>query len=121
MDFIRRNIKFVYILVLPVYFYIIQNSILNKHTHVYSNGIVVTHSHGLDDENQNPLDHQHSKSEINLFSDLNIDYHFSSEIVGVEVKSKNFSQSFFVVNENSNSSCHLLFLIPRAPPVLQII
>ena len=103
---------------MPVYFYIVQSSVLNRHTHFYANGLVITHSHNLDLNENNPNDHEHSQTEICLFSYLNIDLHtlttenlidFSDEVVGAE----------FIVSDiqfkKSSTDSHL---IPRGPPVL---
>lgn len=121
VEFIRRNIKFVYILVLPVYFFIIQNSILNKHTHVFSNGIVITHSHFVDEENNEPLnEHKHTKSEIQLFCDLSIDFYFVPEQTQLDhFIFENFLE-YIVENENAAILSPILTIDSRGPPAFQI-
>lgn len=121
MEFIRQNIKFVFILVLPVYLYIVEITILNKHTHVYSNGLVITHSHPLNSDSDNPLNHNHSKSEINLYCGLNIDFYFAQEqpqmdAVVAEYLEKHKSENEKIIYNLVDSQ-----LIPRGPPASQII
>jgi len=115
--FIRKNINFLFVFILPIYFFIVQNSIQNKHTHFYSNGIVVTHSHPLNSENENPVEnHQHTKTEICLFSQLNFDYYiFSQELQILAVEPPEFIQPFLKKDDNYKSV--LLFQPdPRGPP-----
>lgn len=121
MEFIRKNIKFVYILVLPVYFYIVQNSILNKHTHVFSNGIVVIHSHHIDRNSNHPInEHNHSKSEIQLFCNLNIDLYFVPEQMQVEILLQENTTNYFVENEKVAFLSDVLVVDSRGPPAFQI-
>lgn len=117
MEFIRRNIKFVYILVLPVYFYIIQSSILNKHSHFYSNGLVVTHSHIIDSENDNPInDHDHTQTEICLYCDLNIDLHTVYNQVAIDFSISVKQKILFVEQNHFDYSTSIAQIAPRGPP-----
>jgi hypothetical protein len=118
MDYIRRNIKFVFILVLPVYLYIVQSSILNKHTHFYSNGIVVSHSHPFNSESEVPFNHEHSESEINLFCDLNIDFHFAPEHPQLDNVVSEFLEKHKLGNEKFTFNLFDHQLIPRGPPTI---
>jgi hypothetical protein len=120
MKFIRQNIKFVFILVLPVYLYIVEHSILNKHTHVYSSGIVITHSHPLNSNSDDPLNHDHTKSEINLFCGLNIDFHFAAEQLQLNEVVFEFLAEQRTVNEKIAFNLIDYQLIPRGPPASQI-
>ena len=119
MQFIRQNIKFVFILVLPVYLYIVEISILNKHTHVYSSGLVVTHSHPLNSNSDEPLNHEHSKSEINLFCSLNIDFHFAQEQSQLNDVAFEWIAERRTENEKITYNLVDYQLIPRGPPSSQ--
>ncbi len=117
MIFIRENIKIFYLLLLPVYFYIAQNSLLNRHTHFYANGIVVTHSHPLDHEQGKPINqHHHSSTEICFFHSLQIDYFKNTPEFIFDYKPV-FQQADFLNNIFlSDYSCPLFHIIPRGPP-----
>ena len=118
MQFIRRNIKVLFILVLPAYLYIIQNSILNKHTHVYFNGLVVTHSHNLDlGEDEAANNHQHSQTEICLFCALNIDLHVVGNDQQIDFEIFDRSTTYIVADTESKYSSHYQHSVSRGPPV----
>jgi hypothetical protein len=115
--FIRRNINILFIFILPVYLFIVQNSIQNKHTHVYANGIVVTHSHPFNHEDDTPVsDHKHSKTEICLFSCLNFDFYENSRLVELNINLDEIHKNYFVRNEHVESLPSFLKSIPRGPP-----
>lgn len=115
--FIRQNIKLLFILVLPVYFHIIQTSILNKHTHFYANGLVVTHSHVADNEGDEPLNnHDHSQTEICLYCGLDIDLHISAEEIVLDLIVNNESANFIVEDVQIKYTSPRSQLIPRGPP-----
>jgi hypothetical protein len=118
--FIRENIKFLFVFILPAYFYIVQNSIQNKHSHFTSNGIVVTHSHPFDAENDNPFEsHQHTKTEICFFSQLNFDYYnFSPDLQVLSVEPPECILPF-LKKEVYYNSVSLFQPDPRGPPHLK--
>jgi len=121
MDFIRQNIKFVFILVLPVYLFIVENSILNKHAHVYSNGLVITHSHPLNTDSDEPSDHDHTKSEINLICGLSIDFHLAPELSHVDEANSELVEVHKAESEKKYFNLCDLQVIPRGPPASQIL
>ena len=117
MDFIRRNINILFVFILPVYLYIVQNSIQNKHTHVYANGIVITHSHPFDTEGETSTnEHEHSEREICLYSSLHFDFYEAQFISELPVKFKVFRKNYTVENERIPAFSPSLNLIPRGPP-----
>ena len=120
MNYIRQNIKFVFILILPVYLFIVENSILNKHTHVYSNGLIITHSHPLDSESDGPVNHDHTKSEINLTCGLNIDFHLAPELSYITVVIPSQLEIRKSESEKIFYKLHDSRFIPRGPPTFQI-
>jgi len=121
MDFIRRNIKFVFILVLPVYFYIVENSILNRHTHVYSKGLIITHSHPLNTDTDDPVDHDHTTSEINLICGLNIDFHLVPELLNIDDVISKLIEVSKTESETVSYKLYDFQIIPRGPPASQIV
>lgn len=118
MQFIRKNSRFLFLIVLPVYFYIVQSSILNKHTHVYANGIVVTHSHPFDKENETPgKQHKHSHIEICLYSLLNFEWFQNEESYVIKPEIKVSTYHYFISNDVSRYCLYHFEKSPRAPPV----
>lgn len=116
--FIRRNINILFVFILPVYFYIVQNSIQNKHTHVHANGIVITHSHPFDSDNDKPISaHEHSKTEICLYSSLHLDYYTLSPLFNFKIELNERHKKFFIRDEQVDSNSSFLTIIPRGPPV----
>ena len=93
-------ILILFVFILPVYLYIVQNSIQNKHTHVYANGIVVTHSHPFDKDGKEPInDHKHSKREICLYSSLHFDFYDIPISFNLTVKLNELHKNYFVKND----------------------
>lgn len=118
MAFIRKHINFLFVFILPVYFYIVQNSIQNKHTHVYANGIVVTHSHPIDKDGDAPINkHNHSKSEICLYSCLHFDFYEAPVLSYLQVELNERHKNYLVLNDLVDSFSPFAVTIPRAPPV----
>lgn len=117
MAFIRSNINFLFIFILPVYFYIVQNSIQNKHTHVYANGIVISHSHPFDGESDMPQkQHDHSKTEICLYSALNFDFYETPHFCELNVDVVEVHNKYFTQDDPLEYFSTFLKLIPRGPP-----
>lgn len=117
MKFIRKNTKVLFILVLPVYFLIIQNSIRNKHTHFFPNGVVITHSHPLNRNSDDPIkNHSHSKTEICLFSLLNINLHIATPEYNIDFSTTDYSKSFVVDDVRIEYTSPNYHLVPRGPP-----
>lgn len=116
---IRKNIRFIFILVLPVYFFIVQNSLLNKHSHFYANGMVITHSHPLNHENESHGEkHHHSKTEICFFQNLKIDYFRITPEIQVEFKNDKLLTEFPETYLLSNYTQPVIQFISRGPPFL---
>ena len=117
MPFIRRNTKILFILVFPVYFYIVQSSILNKHTHFYPNGMVVTHSHPTSHEDGAPIDdHKHSKTEICFYSLEKIDLFTFSQNLNIDFSNIEVDKNFVDLYQTHTYSTHFLISVPRGPP-----
>ena len=117
MDFIRKNTKLLFILVLPVYFYIVQSSILNKHTHFYANGLVVTHSHSVDlNENEPINNHEHTQTEICLFYGINFDLYTVTPQNTVDFGIIDNIGTFAVYNIYCEYTSEISQTVPRGPP-----
>lgn len=102
---------------MPAYLYIIQNSILNKHTHVYSNGLVVTHSHNFDLDGDEPANnHDHSQTEICLFCGLNIDLHIVGNDEQIDFEVVDRSTTYIVADTQSKYSTYYQHCVSRGPP-----
>lgn len=75
MVYFRENIKFLYVLLIPVILAIGNQSLQNKHAHFYSNEIIV-HSHPLEKSNEDPITtHNHTKAEIFFYNLIEFDYY----------------------------------------------
>lgn len=117
VNFIRKHTNLLFVLILPVYLYIVQTSIKNKHTHVYANGIVVSHSHPTADEAGNKNDHKHTQREINLFASLHSDFYETPDEAGFNFEVPYVCIDYIVFNERKVTKPVALYLIPRAPPI----
>ncbi|WP_319271924.1 hypothetical protein [uncultured Draconibacterium sp.] len=116
MNLIRKHTNLLFVLILPVYLYIVQTSIQNKHTHVYANGIVVTHSHPTDDADGPNNDHKHSQREINLYSSLHSDLYETPELTAFNFEAPVIHFDYIIYNEQEVTIPVSLHTIPRAPP-----
>lgn len=119
MAIIRKNIKLVYLLVIPAYLFVVHNSISNKHTHFYANGIIVTHSHPVGKKDGQPINkHNHTKTEICFFHSIHLDAFIVPDVVFLKGYDLILTKNFFVPNERINSLFFCLNTTPRAPPTL---
>ncbi|MCK3683637.1 hypothetical protein [Maribellus sp. YY47] len=118
MEFIRRHNKLWFALMLPVYLFIVNTSIQNKHTHFYANGMVVTHSHPIHSGENEPANHHgHAKTEICFFSTLHFDVaevplYISSLAKLPEIHFEYFVQDAHLILSDQDQRSN-----PRAPPV----
>jgi hypothetical protein len=116
VEFIRRNTNVLFVFILPVYLYIVQNSIQNKHTHVYANGIVITHSHPGCNTDGEGNEHDHSQREICLYSSISFDFYEVSPLSQVEFIKPEYDCHFLIEDEIVDCVDHAIIRIPRAPP-----
>ena len=118
MESIRKNIRLLFVFVLPVYIYIVQSSIQNKHTHFYPNGIVVAHSHPVDTENDDPLkDHDHTQTEICLFQQLKIDFFTVSVEMNIKPGEFFVARKFVIVDDEKHGRKLAWQPLKRGPPI----
>ena len=117
MVFIRKNIRFLFVFILPVYFYIVQNSIQNKHTHFYENGIVVSHSHPVDNATGKPInEHKHTKTEICLFQQISIDSFTPVNELIIETGDFFIARKFVIPEDEKHGCALILQPFKRGPP-----
>ena len=74
MDRLRKNIKLILVLALPVYLMVLANSMMNMHVHVLSNGMVVRHAHPFDHEEEEEHHHQHTDVEFSFYEGFCSDF-----------------------------------------------
>jgi len=115
----RRFLKYGLLLVLPAYFLVLRNSMLNRHTHVLPNGLVITHAHPFNlPKGDKPInEHTHTQTEIFYFQYFSFDYF---EINGQVFNPKTLGYRVFHFvpkPENQFTSCLALTTFLRAPPV----
>jgi len=117
--FIRKNIRLLFVLFVPVYFFVAHSSLQNRHTHISANGIVITHSHPVNHNDNDPLNaHDHSDSEICFYHLVYFDYFSSSpklEIIAPVVRQQ---VNFFTVNESRLQQFPVAHHLTRGPPVI---
>lgn len=76
---LRKYIKVFILLVLPVYLFLLVNSMMNMHLHVLSNGMIVRHAHPFNHQEDAKQHHHHSKSETCYYQAFFLDYLDTSE------------------------------------------
>jgi hypothetical protein len=116
---IRRYSKFGFVLLLPAYFLILANSVLNRHTHVLPNGIMITHAHPLprDEAGNKPTNHHHSKKGYIFLESFYISYYIISDNLFFPPKFEHLLERKIIFPE---SLAHEIFIAgnsQRAPPV----
>jgi hypothetical protein len=115
-----KNIKLLLVLLLPAYFFIGYSSILNKHTHFYANGIIVTHSHPVKKGNGTDVlinKHNHSSSDICFFYPTQSDKYIIRSVTQIEYKPTEIPHRYPAVNKVQISSEKFRKVPPRSPPV----
>jgi len=117
VEYIRKNIKFLFVFILPVYFFIVQNSIQNKHTHFYSTGIVVTHSHPINGDNDKPVnDHDHTQTEIVFFQQLNFDSYTTPPELRINKLKFIVVSNYFIADDKKHKFSFTQEPFKRGPP-----
>jgi len=118
--FQKKNIKILITLFLAVYFYIGYTSIINRHTHFFPNGIIITHSHPFKkgkDSNKSANQHDHTSTEIHLFQNLPFDKAIIPFTITVNCNSFDKSNEYFPLIETLVTESLISDIPPRSPPV----
>jgi len=114
---IRKYSALFSVLTLVAYFYIAQSTFKTKHTHFYPNGVVITHSHPVDTKDGKPInDHQHSRSEICFFNNLQLHVYDVSDQVVLPVLLSERSFHFIIADDTFEYQTEFLRISPRGPP-----
>lgn len=104
-------------IVLLSYFFIAQTSIKTKHTHFYPNGVVVTHSHPIDANGDEPINnHKHSKAEICFFSVVHFGHFNVPEFACINFTPTEKHFDYPVVEFQSYTSQHIRTPDSRGSP-----
>jgi hypothetical protein len=115
--FIRENSKLLFVLFVPLYFFIAQNSLQNRHTHISANGIVITHSHPVNHPKHDPLSaHDHSDSEICFYHLVHFDYFSPSPEIQFTFQADIPQSKFFLADEKGRQLFLLHQNYNRGPP-----
>ncbi len=120
MLLLKKNIKIFIVLFLAAYFYIGYTSIINRHTHFYPNGIVVTHSHPVNKSSKEgkPInDHDHSSTEICFFQCTSFDKVILPPVISAEYTPLELTNNYCPLIETPVLIPQINELPPRAPPV----
>ena len=70
-----RHIKSIILVFLPLYFIFLHHSMQNYHSHFFSGGIVITHTHSFDNNDTNSQDNnkEQSENQIIVFHGFSLD------------------------------------------------
>jgi hypothetical protein len=115
-----KNIKFFLVLLLPAYFFIGYSTILNKHTHFYANGIIVTHSHPVkkSKDADSPINkHNHSSSDICFFYPTEAEKYILPSATQLEYKPTEIPIRYLTIDDIPVSIEKFRKIPPRSPPV----
>lgn len=122
MVYIRKHSAFFVLTVLAAYFYIAHSNIQNKHTHFYPNGVVVTHSHPVDHDDNEPLNHHdHSKTEICFYSTFHFDFYDITEPLSCDVDLSESPVVFYIPDSQVFTTDFHVKTDPRGPPVFDVL
>lgn len=118
MVYLRRNIRLLNVLFLPVFLFIGNQTLQNKHSHIYSNKTVI-HSHPLEKSNKVPIrDHNHTKAEF-FFYNLVYFYCYShSKEQSFEIVTTSTPNLYLITEEQIPRIIWLYNTDSRDPPAL---
>lgn len=115
--FIRKNSRLLFALFVPLYFFIAQSSLQNRHTHISANGIVITHSHPVNHSGHDPLSaHDHSDSEICFYHLVQFDFFSVSPEIHFTIQADLSGEKYYVTDEKSCQQFLLHQNYNRGPP-----
>ena len=120
--FIRKNSRLLFVLFVPVYFFIAQSSLQNRHTHISANGIVVIHSHPVAHTDHEPINaHDHSDSEIYFYHLVHFDYFSLTSGIHIPLQTDSQREKFRITDENNRQQFSLHRNFSRGPPLFSIL
>ena len=102
---------------MPVYIFIAQSSLHNRHTHISANGIVISHSHPVNHADHEPINaHDHSGSEICFYHLVQFDYFSPSPEIQIIIQEYSTWENFYVADDKSKQQLLLHRNFKRGPP-----
>ena len=119
MKLSQNNIRFLILLILPIHFLVLRNSIMNRHTHVLPGGFVVTHAHPLnkkDAANGRAAQHGHTKAEFFFFQLITVTFFDVPAQVVFNNAFQVFIQTCIIPVKNYYSFLQVRNKTSRAPP-----
>jgi len=116
---LRKNIQILAVLLIPVYLLVMGNSILNRHTHMLPNGIVITHSHPFTDTKTGlPVKHNHTPNQVLFYQLFTFDFFQSSPEVFLSINDSPFQREIKTFYADQFSVGILFTSFLRGPPVV---
>ncbi|WP_139249679.1 hypothetical protein [Mariniphaga anaerophila] len=104
-------------LFVPIYFFIAQNSLQNRHTHISAHGIVITHSHPVNHNNSEPINaHDHSKSEICFYHLVQFGYFVTAPEIHFTPQAQPLPENIFIPEEKATQQLFFCHHLTRGPP-----
>jgi len=115
--FIRNNSKLFYLFVVLLYIFIVQQTLNNRHSHFYTNGLVVTHSHPTNREEGKPIqDHHHTTNEIYFYHQVNFDYFTHTGVFQITFQVFTCPQDYLLTDDAIHFQYALQHPETRGPP-----
>ncbi len=114
----RKYVKIGFVLLLPAYFAILANSVLNRHTHILPDGMIITHAHPLtkDADGQKQSNHQHSGKDFVFLQSFCIDFYTLSTFSFDFIDFKYPQEKNVFLPEPSQKDVFIFDNSQRAPP-----
>jgi hypothetical protein len=116
---LRQILRYSILLLLPMYFIVLGNSISNRHTHILPNGFLVSHAHPFEKgDTPGKNNHDHTQTQYFFYQSLdNLSHTIGSEQIDfsvfqseVEIESKSPISSY--ISES------ISFSKGRSPPTI---
>lgn len=115
---LRKYIQILAVLLIPVYLLVMGNSILNRHTHVLPNGIVITHSHPFTDSKTGlPVKHSHTPNQVLFYQLFTFDFFQSSPEVFLSISDSPVEREIESLCADQFSVGRISTSFLRGPPV----
>ncbi|MDX9882265.1 MAG: hypothetical protein RBS73_09375 [Prolixibacteraceae bacterium] len=117
---IRKYVRLGFVLLLPAYFAILANSVMNRHIHVLPDGIIITHAHPFakNPDGEKQANHRHTGKDFIFLQSFCIDFYiipvYSFDFINFKYRQENnnflpgfFPKDIFIFNNSQ-----------RAPPCM---
>jgi hypothetical protein len=115
--FIRENIRLLFALFVPVYIFIAQSSLQNRHTHINAQGIVISHSHPVNHATHEPInEHDHSESEICFYHLVHFEYFSVTPEIQINFNCYLLFENYFSAHTKNSKQYFFKQDLIRGPP-----